>query len=60
MAMMGLGLLLSLAPVSFVNRSREGFARLPLLLQVGVLTLLIWAVLQVSSSQVQPFIYFRF
>lgn len=58
--LMALGLLLSLTPVSFVNRMQQGFARLPWLLQILVLTLLIWAVLQVSSSKVQPFIYFRF
>ena len=54
------GYTLHFLPESWSNHTRRAVALLPLPLQAILLVLLIWLVIQVKSSDVQPFIYFQF
>lgn len=58
--LVALGFALHFVPGAWKERLLRLFAALPLPLQALVLALLIWLVVQVSSAQVQPFIYFQF
>ncbi len=55
-----IGYTLHLLPRSLSDRVRGGITASPFLLQVLYLALTIWLVMQVKSSDIQPFIYFQF
>ncbi|MDE7451309.1 MAG: MBOAT family protein, partial [Alistipes sp.] len=59
-ALLAVGYLLHLMPArldSFVQRT---VTAAPMLLQVVMAAVLIWCVMQIKSSDIQPFIYFQF
>lgn len=58
--LMGVGYLLHFAPKSLENRTGEWVAGLPIVVQALAITILIWCVFQIKSSEIQPFIYFQF
>ena len=58
--LMAVGYLLHWCPDSWQNACSRGMIRLPLLGQAVVLIALIYLVIQVKSSDIQPFIYFQF
>lgn len=59
-ALMLLGFLLHFAPESWEKICSKGVTRLPVLGKVLLLTALVYLVIQVKSSDIQPFIYFQF
>ena len=59
-SLMLLGYVLHFLPRSLSDRAQGLVTRSPLLLQALLLVLVIWVVIQVKSSDVQPFIYFQF
>lgn len=59
-ALMLLGFLLHFAPVKWETALANGVIRLPLLGKVVLMVALIYLVIQVKSSEIQPFIYFQF
>jgi len=59
-ALIAAGYLLHLLPSSADRMARAFVVRAPLLLQVALAAVMIWCVMQVKSSDVQPFIYFQF
>lgn len=59
-ALMGVGYLLHWCPDSWQEACTKGMIRLPLIFQALILILLIFLVIQVKSSDIQPFIYFQF
>lgn len=59
-ALMALGFLLHFAPVKWETALANGVIRLPLLGKVVLMVALIYLVIQVKSSEIQPFIYFQF
>lgn len=54
------GFLLHFAPHNWTLALEKIFRRLPLLLKVAVAVLIAYVVIQMQSSEVQPFIYFQF
>lgn len=58
--LMGVGYLLHICPDRWQDACSRGMVRLPLAGQALVLILLIYVVMQVKSSDIQPFIYFQF
>ena len=58
--LMAVGYLLHWCPDSWQNACSRGMIRLPLVGQAVVLIALIYLVIQVKSSDIQPFIYFQF
>ena len=58
--LMGVGFLLHFCPDSWQNSCSRGMVRLPLVAQALVMIALIYLVIQVKSSDIQPFIYFQF
>ena len=58
--LMGVGFALHWCPDSWQNACGRGMTRLPLWAQALVLVALIYLVIQVKSSDIQPFIYFQF
>ncbi|MDE5730856.1 MAG: MBOAT family protein [Alistipes sp.] len=58
--LIGLGYLLHLLPGSCDRRARRFVTGLPLAAQVLLATVVVWVVMQVKSSDIQPFIYFQF
>lgn len=59
-ALMAVGYLLHWCPDSWLEACTKGMIRLPLIFQALILILLIFLVIQVKSSDIQPFIYFQF
>ena len=59
-ALMALGFVLHWCPDSWQNACSRGMTRLPLVAQAMVLIALVYLVIQVKSSDIQPFIYFQF
>lgn len=59
-ALMAVGYLLHWCPDSWQEACTKGMIRLPLIFQALILILLIFLVIQVKSSDIQPFIYFQF
>ena len=59
-ALMLLGYFAQLLPQSLMSQGEKITARLPLLLQAAAFVVVIYCVIQVKSSDVQPFIYFQF
>lgn len=58
--LMGVGYLLHACPDRWQEACSRGTIRLPLVGQALVLILLVYLVMQVKSSDIQPFIYFQF
>lgn len=58
--LMGAGFLLHWCPDSWQQACSRGVIRLPLVAQASLLVALIYLVIQVKSSDIQPFIYFQF
>ena len=58
--LMGIGYLLHFAPDDWQDACCRGVVRLPLLGKVLLLVALIYLVIQIKSSDIQPFIYFQF
>ena len=58
--LMGIGYLLHACPDRWQDACSRGMIRLPLVGQALVLVLLVYLVMQVKSSDIQPFIYFQF
>jgi D-alanyl-lipoteichoic acid acyltransferase DltB (MBOAT superfamily) len=54
------GYLLHLLPLRIENYCKEKFLNLPLLFKAAVTIVLIYFIIQIKSSDVQPFIYFQF
>ena len=59
-ALMGIGYLLHWCPDSWQNACSRGMVRMPVVVQAFILIALIFLVIQVKSSDIQPFIYFKF
>ncbi|MFI3248324.1 MAG: MBOAT family O-acyltransferase [Rikenellaceae bacterium] len=55
-----LGFLLHFAPEGWSDRVRGVVTRAPFGAQVAAVVAVIWLVMQVQSSEIQPFIYFQF
>lgn len=58
--LMLIGYLLHFAPDSWENKLRERVITLPLIGKALVVVLVIYVVIQIKSSEIQPFIYFQF
>ena len=59
-ALMGVGYVLHFVPDSWQNACQRGVVRLPLIAQAILIVVVIYIVIQVKSSDIQPFIYFQF
>lgn len=59
-ALMGIGYLLHFLPDSWERWCERGVIRLPLWLQAVLIAAVVYLVIQVKSSDIQPFIYFQF
>lgn len=59
-ALMALGFLLHFAPDSWQNTFSTGITKLPLPGKAFLLVVLIYLVIQMKSTEIQPFIYFQF
>lgn len=59
-ALMALGYVMHFVPSSWSDRVRGVVTRSPLVVQVVMMVVMIWLVMQVKSSDIQPFIYFQF
>ena len=59
-ALMLLGFLLHFAPVKWETAFANSVIRLPLVGKVVLMVALVYLVIQVKSSEIQPFIYFQF
>lgn len=58
--LMVMGYTLHFIPNSWSNHTRRAVRLLPLPLQAILIVIVVWIVIQVKSSDVQPFIYFQF
>jgi D-alanyl-lipoteichoic acid acyltransferase DltB (MBOAT superfamily) len=58
--LMVIGFLLHFAPKSWEIKTEQFVQQLPLVGKALVLVVVIWLVIQVKSSDIQPFIYFQF
>ena len=58
--LMILGFVLHFSPKEWSDRTRKAMGYLPLPVTALILVVVIWIVIQVKSSEVQPFIYFQF
>lgn len=59
-ALMALGYVLHLLPDSVEDKARRAVVNSPLVIKAALLAVLIWGVMQIKSSAIQPFIYFQF
>ena len=59
-ALMLLGFLLHFAPIKWETAFANSVIRLPLIGKVVLMVALVYLVIQVKSSEIQPFIYFQF
>ena len=59
-ALIALGFVLHFAPRDLEDRCRRAFSRMPMIVYVAVLVAVVVLVIQVKSSDIQPFIYFQF
>ena len=59
-ALIGAGYLLHLMPGCVDRAAQRLVANAPLVLQVVMAAAMIWCVMQIKSSDIQPFIYFQF
>lgn len=60
MSLIAVGFIAHWLPDGVMARVKEVFGRMPLVAQALMMILVIWVVIQVKSSEVQPFIYFQF
>ncbi|NUN99114.1 MAG: MBOAT family protein [Saprospiraceae bacterium] len=60
MLLIGTGFLIHLLPGSWDRSLEKGYARMPAVVKAVGLALIIWIVIQTSSAEVTPFIYFQF
>ena len=60
MALMAAGYLLHMLPRRAEAWGERTVAGAPLAVKALMLTVLIWCVMQIKSSEIQPFIYFQF
>ena len=58
--LMGVGYLLHLMPASVDSLACRAVVKSPMWLQVIMFAVVVWCVMQIKSSDVQPFIYFQF
>ncbi len=58
--LMALGYMLHLLPKSLSDAVRGAITKSPIILQMLYVAAVIWLVMQVKSSDIQPFIYFQF
>ena len=58
--LMLLGYVLHFMPESLSDRVKTLVTRCPLFVKALLIVLLVWVVIQIKSSDVQPFIYFQF
>ena len=59
-ALIAAGYLLHLLPARVDNAARHVVTYAPLVLQILMAAAMIWCVMQIKSSDIQPFIYFQF
>ncbi|MBR1543818.1 MAG: MBOAT family protein [Muribaculaceae bacterium] len=59
-ALMAVGYILHFVPSRAEEACKRAFVKLPAVCYVIALALLVWVVVQVKSSEIQPFIYFQF
>ena len=60
MVLMVLGFVLHFIPDRIENRCKQAFVRLPMFCYVIALVVMVIIIVQVKSSDIQPFIYFQF
>ena len=60
MVLMMLGFVLHFIPDRIENRCKQAFVRLPMFCYVIALVVMVVIIVQVKSSDIQPFIYFQF
>ena len=60
MALMALGFVLHFAPKRWEDACKHAFIKLPIIAYVIILVAVIVLIMQVKSSDIQPFIYFQF
>lgn len=58
--LMGVGYLLHMLPRSSEIWGQRVITASPVLIQATVFVILIWGIMQIKSSEIQPFIYFQF
>lgn len=58
--LMGIGFLLHFSPDKWQDACSHGITKLPLLGKAVILVALIYVVVQMKSTEIQPFIYFQF
>ncbi|MFR9636343.1 MAG: MBOAT family O-acyltransferase [Rikenellaceae bacterium] len=58
--LLALGFMLHFAPSSWSVKVNDTITRAPFGVQIAAIVAIIWVVMQVSSSEIQPFIYFQF
>lgn len=54
------GYLLHFAPSTWSDRVRDMITRAPMAVQIVMVVVVVWCVMQMKSSDIQPFIYFQF
>ena len=59
-AFIAAGYALHFVPARIDERIRSGVTQAPMALQVLLMAAMIWSVMQIKSSDIQPFIYFQF
>ena len=59
-AFIAAGYVLHFVPARIDERIRSGVTQAPMALQVLLMAAMIWSVMQIKSSDIQPFIYFQF
>ena len=60
MGLIAVGFVAHWMPAGVMNGVKRIFARTPLVIQALLMVLAVWVVIQVKSSEIQPFIYFQF
>ena len=58
--LMAVGFLLHLLPEAAETWGKRVVTAAPVLAQAVIITVLIWGIMQIKSSEIQPFIYFQF
>lgn len=58
--LMAVGFLLHFSPVRWENTASNWVIRLPMIGKILLIVLLVYGVIQIKSSDIQPFIYFQF
>jgi len=58
--LIGCGYLLHLLPAKIDSAAQHIVVHAPMIFQVLLATVMIWSVMQIKSSDIQPFIYFQF